>query len=216
MQKKLKELEEKYDVDWREYEIGELFTKKTMKGFPKSVENLIPNENGFHIFGQNIKYQYPQKVLIDKKYLHHVEVDKPILAYTSSAGELGMITEDFYRSGDNGAFQGLFFKYSNYNKNHMLYLWGALSRIFNEFGYSTGMADVLSSKIQLPIINNEIAFNYIEEFVETLEAYLLATGSNNVALSAEERASLDKLGGRTLRNLLLKICSIFTRGATLL
>ena len=211
MQDKLSQLEKKYGVDWREFEIGELFTKRTMKGFPKSAENLEENSSGFHIFGQNIKYQYPQRVLIDEKYLHYVDENKPILAYTSSAGELGMITENFYRSGDNGAFQGLFFKYPDYNKNHMLYLWGALSRIFNEFGYSTGMADVLNLKIQLPVQNSEIAFEYIDEFVETLEAerlatleaerlatleaYLKATGLNNVALSAEECASLDKLGG---------------------
>ncbi|MCT1226867.1 restriction endonuclease subunit S [Lactococcus lactis] len=201
MQDKLRELERKHCIDWREYEIGELFTKRTMKGFPKKAENLEENNKGFHIFGQNIKYQYPQRVLIDEKYLHNVDENKPILAYTSSTGELGIITESFYRSGDNGAFQGLFFKYPDYNKNHILYLLGALSRIFNEFGYSTGMADILRVKVQLPTKNNEIAFNYIEEFIYTLEAerlgtleaYLFATDLKNTELTLEERSALDIL-----------------------
>lgn len=201
MHDKLIQLEKKYSIDWREYEIGELFTKRTMKGFPKKAENLEENNKGFHIFGQNIKYQYPQRVLIDEKYLHNVDENKPILAYTSSTGELGIITESFYRSGDNGAFQGLFFKYSDYNKNHILYLWGALSRIFNEFGYSTGMADILKVKIQLPTKNNELALKYIEEFVSTLKAerlamlneYLLATGLKDITLSKGECSALDRL-----------------------
>lgn len=201
MQDKLRELERKHCIDWREYEIGELFTKRTMKGFPKKAENLEENNQGFHIFGQNIKYQYPQRVLIDEKYLHNVDENKPILAYTSSTGELGIITESFYRSGDNGAFQGLFFKYPDYNKNHILYLLGALSRIFNEFGYSTGMADILRVKVQLPTKNNEIAFNYIEEFIATLEAerlatleaYLLATGLKGIELTKEEHEAINNL-----------------------
>ncbi len=62
------------------------------------------------MFGQNIKYQYPQGILLDKKYLQSVDYQHPILGYTSSVGEIGIIKEPFYRSGDNGAFQGLFSK----------------------------------------------------------------------------------------------------------
>lgn len=202
MQKELEALEVEYSVGWREFEIGELFTKRTMKGYPKNAENLARNENGYHVFGQNIKYQYPQRIVIDEKYLHQVNENKPILAYTSSVGEVGMIAESFYRSGDNGAFQGLFFKEENYNKKHILYLLSTLQKQFSQFGYATSMSEILSLKIKLPVKSDgEIAFAYIEKFVETLEAerlatleaYLQATGLKDTEFSSAEAVALSAL-----------------------
>lgn len=81
-----------------------MFEKRTIRGVPKNEENLEENSKGYHIFGQNIKYQYPQKILVNSKYLTQVEENKPILAYTSSTCQIGMIKESFYRTGNNGAF----------------------------------------------------------------------------------------------------------------
>lgn len=39
-------------VKWGEFRLGDLFTKRTIKGVPKNKENLTPNKNGFHMFGQ--------------------------------------------------------------------------------------------------------------------------------------------------------------------
>lgn len=122
--------------EWKNFKLSELFIKKTIKGVPKKYENLTPDENGYHMFGQNIKYQYPQKILLDDKYLQIVDKEKPILAYTSSASEIGIIEESFYRSGDNGAFQGLFPKFEKYNKRHILYILTLLQKHFINFGYS--------------------------------------------------------------------------------
>ncbi len=167
-----------------------------MIGFPKSEENLDANEHGYHIFGQNIKYQHEQKVMINKKYLHTVNPKQPILAYTSSVGEIGMISESFYRSGNNGAFQGLFFKFEKYNKSHMLYIMCTLKKQFKYFGYATGMADILSLSFDLPIDKSgEIAFDYMEAYIKELEAerikeleaYLVATGLNDYVLSDDEK-----------------------------
>lgn len=47
-------------------------------------------------------------MLNDNKYLTEIEAGKPIIAYTSSTAQIGIINESFYRTGDNGAFQGLF------------------------------------------------------------------------------------------------------------
>ena len=134
----------------RMFRVGDLFEKKTMKGYPKLKENLEPNETGYHVYGQNIMWQHPQKVVMDKMYLHKVNPNHPILAYTSSVGEIGMIDESFYRSGDNGAFQGLLPKWGN-NRYEIQYILSVLKRHFAAFGYSTSMANIVDLAFILPI-----------------------------------------------------------------
>lgn len=132
------------------FRVGDLFEKKTMKGYPKLKENLEPNEAGYHVYGQNIMWQHPQKVVMDKMYLHKVNPEHPILAYTSSVGEIGMIDESFYRSGDNGAFQGLLPKWDN-NRYEAQYILSVLKKHFVDFGYSTSMANIVDLTFILPI-----------------------------------------------------------------
>ncbi|MBP5200837.1 MAG: restriction endonuclease subunit S [Schwartzia sp.] len=141
---------------WKTFNLCDLFTKKTMKGYPKNAENLEENPCGYPIYGQNIKWQYPHKVLLDKKYLHEVDHDYPILAYTSSVGEIGMIDESFYRSGDNGAFQGLFPKSRPYSRYELQFILCALKRHFAEFGYATSMADIMNLNFALPVQTDDV------------------------------------------------------------
>ena len=169
----------------RMFRVGDLFEKKTMKGYPKLKENLEPNETGYHVYGQNIMWQHPQKVVMDKMYLHKVNPDHPILAYTSSVGEIGMIDESFYRSGDNGAFQGLLPKWDN-NRYEIQYILSVLKRHFAAFGYSTSMANIVDLAFILPIQtdsqNNPIIdsthmyhpHGYIPDW-EYMEKYIKAT-----------------------------------------
>ncbi|EMG83205.1 restriction endonuclease subunit S [Helicobacter pylori] len=197
-------------IKWGEFKLGDLFEKRTMRGYPKKDENLTENENGYHIFGQNIKHQYQQKVLLDEKYLHRISPKKPILAYASSVGEIGLIKESFYRSGDNGAFQGLFPRFKNYNVRHLLFILSKLKNIFNDFSYATGMSDVLNLKFSLPLkptanaqTLEDIDFHFMEKFIAELEqcrlaeleAYLKATGLENTTLSSDEQNALNVFNG---------------------
>lgn len=223
----MKEIEETFEKnggEWKEKSIGELFYKRTMKGFPKKAENLEENPNGYHIFGQNIKYQYPQKVLLDREYLHIVDPMKPILAYTSSVGEIGMIKESFYRSGDNGAFQGLFPKFEKYNKNHILFFLTLLNKYFKDFGYSTSMANILDISIPVPYLDNQIDFTFMENFIAELKAlrvaelhaYLQATKLSNYILSDDEQAALNAI--ETAKTQIFNVEDLFgksTRGKRL-
>ncbi len=211
-------------IKWGEFKLGDLFEKRTMRGYPKKDENLTENKIGYHIFGQNIKHQYPQKVLLDEKYLHRISPKKPILAYASSVGEIGLIKESFYRSGDNGAFQGLFPRFKDYNVRHLLFILSKLKNIFNDFGYATGMSDVLNLKFSLPLkptantqTLDDIDFHFMEKFIAELEqcrlaeleqcrlaeleAYLKATGLENTTLSSDEENALkffnNSIGGNT-------------------
>lgn len=77
-------------TEFKEFKIADLFTKRTVKGFSKVKEKVIYTKDGYHVFGQNIKYQFPQKVLLDSKFLFEVNPNKPIIGYASSTGSVGM------------------------------------------------------------------------------------------------------------------------------
>lgn len=154
---------------WTHFRLRDLFTKKTMKGYPKDDEDLIENKNGYHIFGQNIKYQYPQKVLLNEKYLHKIDPEYPILAYTSSVGEIGIIEESFYRSGDNGAFQGLFPKEHKFNKTELLFILSVLNLSFQRYNYTTSMANMMDMQFPLPVDENgNPDWEWIEQYMKSL------------------------------------------------
>lgn len=175
----------------KEFKISYLFTKKTMKGYPKNKENLTENPNGYYIYGQNIKRRHSKKVLLDKIYLHVIDPKHPILAYTSSVGEIGMIDESFYRSGDNGAFQGLFSKEYNFNRYELQFILSILKKYFVNFGYSTSMTDIMDLSFELPIQtdknNNPIIdstnlyhpkgyipdWNFMEKYIKVIEKYII-------------------------------------------
>ena len=164
------------------------------------------NDNGYHVYGQNIDYQYPQKVINDSKYLTVVEKGKPIIAYTSSTAQIGIINESFYRTGNNGAFQGLFPKFNKSNFNVIVFILECIKRTFIGFGYNTSMANILDIVIHVPTKNKNLDFDFIESFIAELEAeriaeleaeriaelsaYLKVSGLDNYELSVEELKAL--------------------------
>ena len=159
------------------------------------------------MYGQNILRQYNHKILCDEKYLQIVDENYPILAYASSVGEIGLIKESFYRSGDNGAFQGLFPKKRKYSLKELQFILTSAKILFNNFNYGTSMADVINLKIILPITSTgEIDFVFMESFIRELEeeriheledmrtreltAYLTVSGLSDTKLSDSEEAVL--------------------------
>lgn len=163
-------------IKFGRFKLNELFEKKTIKGVPKKEEDLTEVRDGYHIFGQNIQYQRPQRILLDSKYLHRVDPKYPILAYTSSVGEIGMIEEDFYRSGDNGAFQGLYPIKHKFDRYELQYVLTALKKQFVHFGYSTGMSDIMNLSIELPLVKdtNEIDYEIMGKYIKALEKVVIA------------------------------------------
>ena len=172
--------------DYREFRLIDLFDKKTIRGCPKSEENLTENKNGYYMYGQNICRQYDFKILLDEKYLQKVEELHPILAYTSSVGEIGMITESFYRSGNNGAFQGLFPKHRLYSRYELQYILAILKKYFNNFGYATSMANIKDLRFYLPITQDKDSdckyhkdgyipdFAFMERYIKAMEKVVIA------------------------------------------
>lgn len=187
-------------TEFKEFKIADLFTKRTVKGFSKVKEKVIYTKDGYHVFGQNIKYQFPQKVLLDSKFLFEVNPNKPIIGYASSTGSVGMISESFYRSGNNGAFQALIPKFDNYNYRHMLYLLTCLRKLFSSKNYTTNINNVPEWIVTLPIasITGKIDFQYMEDRVKALEQdrvkalenYLTVTGLDDYELTDSDRNAL--------------------------
>lgn len=138
-------------------------------------------------------YQYPQKVLNSDKYLTRLEKNKPIIAYTSSTAQIGMINESFYRTGDNGAFQGLFPKFQNYGVNEIIFILVAIKRKFIGFGYNTSMANIIDLVIKLPTKNDEIDFDFMDAYISELTAYLSVSGLDNYELSSEEKEVIENI-----------------------
>lgn len=189
------------DKKWKLFKLDDLFIKKTIKGYPKKEEDLTECPEGYHVFGQNIRYQYPQKIKLKDIYLHKIEPKFPILAYTSSVGEIGMIEESFYRSGDNGAFQGLFPKMHKFNRFELLFIYTVIQNKFKEYDYTTSMANVMNMEIPLPV--NDIKkpdWEWMEQFIklhqlginaQIKEIINIADGDKSIIKTFAEKIEID-------------------------
>ncbi|KZK05281.1 type IIS restriction enzyme R protein (BCGIB) [Lactococcus cremoris] len=201
MQDKLKELEEKYGVDWRNVNLGSLFEFEAIKQAKSQREIPTDNsENGVpyivqsmfnNMFSRNVNKQY----LIEHNEAP-VSGNRIVLGVTLPAVS--------YQPKEFGASQVITAKANWLNQKNGVFIATAISKLMYQFSYGRkpGVQIYKDMEIKMPYQNNEIAFDYINDFVETLEAerlatleaYLKVTGLNNVALSVKERASLDKLG----------------------
>lgn len=152
--------------EWGKFKIEKFFDKQTVRGISGSLSQY-KDSNGYSVYGQNIKYQYDYKILAPERYLF--KVDHPILAYASSTGMIGMINENFYRTGDNGAFQALIPKH-NLSIKQILYFLTSVKMVFAGFNYNTGVNDVLDLDIMLPVhADGSIAYDYMNNYITAIE-----------------------------------------------
>lgn len=197
MQEKLEQLEKKYSVDWREYRIGDLFEIKNTFSFNK--DKLIPGN----------EYDYVTRTsqnqgILQKTGFVNLENINP-----AGVWSLGLLQMDFFyrqKPWYAGQFVKKVLPKIELSKRTVQYFTVLLNK--QKASLLSGLVRDVDETfkeaiVTLPTVNNEIAFDYIEEFVNTLEAerlatleaYLLATGLKNTELTPEERSALDKLGG---------------------
>lgn len=201
MQDKLKELEKKHSVDWREFEIGELFEIRNTLGFNKD-KLVLGNE-----YDYVTRTSQNQGILQETGFVNQEHLNPP------GIWSLGLLQMDFFyrkKPWYAGQFVRKIIPKRDLSKNAVLYFTVLLNK--QKKNLLSGLVrDVdktfLTAVITLPTVNNEIAFAYIDEFIATLkaerlatlEAYLLATGLKDTELSKEERSALDLLRGDALR-----------------
>ena len=196
MQDKLKELEIEYSIDWREYRIEDLF--KIDRGNISKQGELVDNADGVVFVAQNdsrngfVKRVYPS----DNKVF-----DGKTIAIGRQTGVVYYQPERFVTT--DGVLVLSAFKMIVKSDRIGLYLTSLIQKQLLMYGYTNTVsaAKLKTLKLYLPTQNGEIAFDYIEEFIATLEAerlamlneYLLATGLKDITLSKGECSALDRL-----------------------
>ncbi|MCH7336021.1 restriction endonuclease subunit S [Acinetobacter sp. NIPH 2699] len=203
MQKQLEQLDEDYGVEWQEYEIGELFSVikrgKRLKSLDR-IAGIIP----FITAG------------VGKQGLSSY-VGNDIEIFPANSLTIDMFGSVFYRSFDYGADDHVTVLVSSeqkYSKYILLYIAPLIEKaISGKFDYSRNFyaSDAPEIRIQLPTVNKdgkqEIAFDYIEKFVSTLETerlatlelYMNATGMSSYELDLNEKNALNVLEKVTLK-----------------
>ena len=211
MQNKLKELEMKYSIDWRDYDLA-------------GDEGLFTVETGSLLSANELRKGKIPRI--------SAKSDNNGIAgwYSSENLSNARHYENFISVNFFGTDGGIFYhpyKASVEMKVHVLkpqnfelndktgvYFATALRPVLFGFSYgnqlSSSKLKTQGFKLKIPMVGNEIAFDYIEEFVNTLEAerlatleaerlatleaYLEATGLKDVEISAAEAESLRSLG----------------------
>lgn len=194
MQDKLTQLEKKYGVDWREYS--------------------LVGEHGIFQYDRGVRQVKTERFagsipLVTAGY-ENAGVAEFVKSGNSKLFDENTLTIDmfgnpFYRGYKYYADDNIIsLQNKSFSKNVLLYISSNLMYLtkFYNYGKQFRIGELQKVKITLPTTNEEIAFDYIDEFIATLEAerlatleaYLKATGLNNVELSVAERASFDKLG----------------------
>src|SRR5450830_1917658 len=188
MQIQLEQLEKDSGIEWQEYRLDELFGKATRGRRLKSVDR-VDGELPFVTAGE-------------KDMGISALIGNDVHVFKKNTITIVMFGSAKYRGYQYGADDHVAVVHSEkLSRLVVLFLAAAINKSSHagQFDYSrnfyAGDADEL--KIQLPTVTQngkqQIAYNFIEKFIATLNAYLEATGLKNYALTSEEQTALDGL-----------------------
>ena len=202
MQSQLEQLEQKAGIEWQEFKISELFEVGTVKGFDEGKLSLFEKKQSDFIefIGRTRNNNGV------KGYLKRLEVE-PNLENVISVSQIGTVVAQI-RVNKWYASQNIFIL----NQKDLLlnlsplYLTAVINKSLGVFsdGYSNypTLESLKKLTIQLPTIKQNdkslIAFDFIETFIATLNAYLKTTNLKDYALTKDEQAALDGLDTVTL------------------
>ena len=203
MQKQLEQLEQDFSIEWQEYKIGNLFDIIKRGKRLKSTDRIL-GTIPFITAG------------VGEQGLSSY-VGNDIEIFPANSLTIDMFGSVFYRSFNYGADDHVAVLTSSeqkYSKYVLLYIAPLIQKVISgRFDYSRNFyaSDAPEIKIQLPTVNKEIAFDYIEKFVATLETerlatleterlatlelYLQTTGLSSYTLDFNEKNVLESLGG---------------------
>ncbi|WP_052514419.1 restriction endonuclease subunit S [Clostridium botulinum] len=190
-------------VEWGEYDIGDLFEKIKVKSLKYKTAEL-PSEaiNEFVLPALTAGVQ--NQGLNNFVPKDNATILKNVISVSANGANTGAT---FYQNKEFTVLQDAYaikWKYTNdlLTDNHYLYLTCSISKtIFGNYEWTNkaGWERIKSEKIQLPIKNGKIDFEFMETFIAELEAermveleaYLLVTGLKDYTLTAEEKQVLD-------------------------
>ena len=224
----MQELEENFKKNGGRFEKVRLETLFDVRSNPQL------NKNAF-VFSEKGKYPYFTRTVTNNGILGYVEyLDEKhkIPGNTLAVGMLGM--QFFYMKSDFYAGQftkTIFPKFNPFNEKIALYFIAVLNKCSKYF-LSVLVRDFekifKETEIMLPLKNNKISFEYIEQYVRELEservreleservreleAYLIASGLNNYQLTDNEKKIL--MGGGNCNFKSFKFDEIFAKAQT--
>lgn len=198
---RLQEIDDKFKKSggiFKEYKIGELF----------EVKNNPQLNKEYFIFSDKGEYPYFTRTVANNGILGYVEYlneKNKITGNSIAVGMLGMqffyMEKDFYA----GQFtKTIYPKFKYFNEKIALYftsLFNLHSKRYQGVLVRNFEHTFLKTIINLPTLNNELAFEYMEERIRELEserireleAYLQATGLNNYILDENDRGGVNRL-----------------------
>ncbi len=199
MQSQLEQLEKDCGIEWREYKLSEFFEIQNTLSFNKDALTL-----GF-------EYDYVTRTSQNQGILQRTGFVNKENINPAGTWSLGLLQMDFFyrqKSWYAGQFVRKIVPKIEFSKNSILYFTAVLSK--QKKNLLSGLVrDVdkkfLNAKVNLPTKNSLISFDFIEQFIATLNAerlatlnaYLIATKLKDYTLTAEEQAALDGLDKAT-------------------
>ena len=192
MQSQLERLEKDEGIEWQEYEIGALFDIGTgsLVDIKSAKSGTVPRIS-VQTTDNGILGYYDEPIENARYFENFVSVNFFGVSYYHP-----------YRASVEMKAHTLKLKNQNFTQSVGIFLSATLNRCFDGvFSYGNQLSSSKlknnALKIQLPTITqngeSKIAFDFIEKFLATLNAYLKTTGLKDYALTADEQAALDSL-----------------------
>lgn len=204
MEKQLEQLKEKYTIDWHEFKLQDLFEKIPTKKLPYKAQDLKDIHNNVYclpaltagVFNQGLAYYVPRE---------GATILKNVISVSANGANTGVM---YYQPREFTVLQDSYaikYIYKELKYQHYTYFVAALQKsIHGRYDWSNkaGWERIRTEKIKLPVSSDgQIAFDYIEEAVNIIEAerlttlkgYFERTGLENVELSEAELKSIQNL-----------------------
>lgn len=177
-------------VEWGEYKLGDLFEVK-------SNPQLDKNNFSFSEYGE---YPYFTRTIYNNGILGNVDYldeEHKIAGECIAVGMLSMqffyMQKDFYAGQFTKRLIPKDFLLNPRRAQFINSLLNKYSELFKSVLVRDFENKFINSNIQLPVKNGSIDFEFMENFIAELEAYLTAAGLKNYELTAEEEEALEKL-----------------------
>jgi len=183
------------NVKWGEFKLGELFEVNSYKKrFDANKVEVLDNGKFPYVVRMGSNNGQKGYINEDEQFLN----DGNTISFGQDTATM-FYQEKPYFTGDK--IKILKSKYERFSKKNAHFFILTMSKAFSSFSWGASSFNIKiieSQKIQLPIKNGKIDFDFMENFIAELEAeriaeleaYLLATGLINTTLTAEEQKVL--------------------------
>ena len=195
MQHQLEQLEEDCGIEWQEYELSKFFKIQNTLSFNKNK------------LTSGTEYDYVTRTSQNQGIFQNTGFVNQENINPAGTWSLGLLQMDFFyrqKPWYAGQFVRKIVPKHEFSKNAILYFTVFLNKQKKTL-LSGLVRDVdkafLNAKVSLPTKNLQVAFDFIEKFIATLNAerlatlnaYLMVTGLKDYTLTDDEQSALDSL-----------------------